>query len=80
MPGSKEPQYQKKPIVVNETAGTKFYCLCGLSENQPYCDGSHKGTNCSPVRVEIKEDRRVAYCGCRMSKELPFCDGTHTYL
>lgn len=77
---SKEPNYPKQPYVIQESAGTKFYCVCGLSDNQPYCDGSHKGTGCAPMKVEIEADRRCAYCGCRQSKELPFCDGSHSYL
>ncbi|MBD3265656.1 CDGSH iron-sulfur domain-containing protein [bacterium] len=70
-------EYPKSPIIVEETAGTKWYCMCGHSKNQPYCDGSHKDTPDRPMRVEVKEDKRCAYCGCRQSKELPFCDGTH---
>lgn len=75
----KEPNLPRKQFVVQETAGVKFYCVCGLSDNQPYCDGAHKPTHYRPLRVEIGEDRRVAYCGCRLSKELPFCDGSHDY-
>jgi CDGSH-type Zn-finger protein len=74
------PEFQKAPYIVDETAGKKFYCRCGRSDNQPYCDGSHKGTGITPMVVEIEKDRRVAYCGCRQSDELPFCDGTHSTL
>lgn len=77
---NKNPDFQKKPYIVQETAGTKYYCQCGRSSNQPYCDGSHKGTGITPMKVEIASDRRCAYCGCRQSGELPFCDGTHTTL
>lgn len=76
----KNPEYQKKPFVCKECPGKKAYCTCGLSDNQPYCDGSHKTTNCKPIIVEIEKDRQVAWCGCRQSKELPFCDGSHSYL
>jgi len=72
--------FQKRPYIVEETAGEKFYCLCGKSNNQPYCDGSHKGSETKPMIVEIQENRRCAYCGCRQSQELPFCDGTHATL
>lgn len=73
-----EADYPNAPILVEETAGTKFYCTCGVSASQPYCDGSHKGTGCAPLKVEIEDDRRVAYCGCRQSGKLPFCDGSHS--
>ncbi|MGI6457602.1 MAG: CDGSH iron-sulfur domain-containing protein [bacterium] len=76
----KNPVYQNKPYIVNETAGTKLICTCGLSSNQPYCDGSHKGTGKKPCVVKIEKDRRVAYCGCCSSREMPFCDGTHSIL
>ena len=76
----KEPDFPKHPIVVDETAGTKYFCTCGLSDNQPYCDGAHKETPSKPLKVDIKENGRVAYCGCRMSDELPHCDGKHRYL
>jgi CDGSH-type Zn-finger protein len=76
---NKEPYLPRQPFVVQETKGTKYYCVCGLSDNQPYCDGSHKVTHYKPIKVEIENDRRVAYCGCRLSDELPFCDGSHSY-
>lgn len=74
----KQPDFQKAPYIVEETAGTKYYCLCGMTDNQPYCDGSHQGSGIAPMKVVIEKDRRCAYCGCRQSSELPFCDGTHS--
>jgi len=71
---------QKKPYVIDEVPGTKFWCACGRSKNQPYCDGSHKGTGISPVKVEIKEAKKVAWCGCKHSEKGPFCDGSHRHL
>ena len=71
---------QKKPYVIHEEPGTKFWCACGRSKNQPYCDGSHKGTGISPVKVEIKEAKKIAWCGCKHSEKGPFCDGSHRHL
>ena len=71
---------QRSPYVVEEPCGKRFWCACGLSANQPYCDGSHKGTGISPMAVEIEEPRRVAWCGCKFSANKPFCDGAHKNL
>ena len=73
---------QKFPYVKDETPGTKAWCACGESENQPYCDGSHarKNTGKRPIVTEIQEAKKVAWCGCRQSKNKPFCDGTHRTL
>jgi CDGSH-type Zn-finger protein len=56
------------------------WCACGLSANQPYCDGSHKATDLKPVIVEITEKKKVAWCGCKHTANKPFCDGTHKTL
>jgi len=71
---------QKSPFVMDEKAGKKAFCSCGLSANNPYCDGSHKGSGFSPEIVEITEDKKVAWCGCKHSKKGAFCDGTHKSL
>lgn len=71
---------QKAPYRVEEEPGAKFWCACGNSKNQPYCDGSHKGTGMAPVRVEIAEKRTVAWCGCKHSANGAFCDGSHKSL
>lgn len=70
---------QKAPYVKEEQAGRKFWCACGESENQPYCDGAHarKNTGMRPIPTEIAEPKRVAWCGCKQSATKPFCDGTH---
>lgn len=74
-----EPRHGKTPIVVNETAGKKAYCQCGLSQKLPYCDGAHsrEGTGLQPIVVEIAEDGKKAVCQCYKSEALPWCDGTH---
>ncbi len=71
---------QKLPYIVNETSGKKAFCSCGLSNKDPYCDGSHKGTRFSPHIIELKKERKVAWCGCKHSKKGAFCDGTHKNL
>lgn len=67
----------RKPIKMQLEPGTKWWCACGLSQNQPWCDGSHKGTGFSPVEVTVDEATDVAMCTCKRSKRGPFCDGTH---
>ena len=71
---------QRSPYVVDEPAGKRAWCACGLSKNQPYCDGSHKGTGMSPVVMTIEAPRKVAWCGCKQSGNKPFCDGSHSRL
>ncbi len=61
-------------------AGTYWWCACGGSQNQPFCDGSHTGTGFTPVKVDIGEAKMVAGCGCKHTHTAPFCDGTHSKL
>jgi len=70
----------RKPIVKRVEPGTYWWCACGLSEGQPFCDGSHKGTGFAPEKVEIKESGTVAWCACKHTGGKPFCDGTHSGL
>jgi CDGSH-type Zn-finger protein len=69
---------QKKPYVMTVKPGKYAWCQCGRSSNQPYCDGSHKGTEFSPIVEEFTEETKVAWCGCKHSSNKPFCDGTHS--
>ncbi|MBU1098674.1 MAG: CDGSH iron-sulfur domain-containing protein [Bacteroidetes bacterium] len=71
---------QKAPFVSNVKPGKYFWCACGKSQNQPFCDGSHKGSEFSPIAVEITEEKKVAWCGCKHSGNKPFCDGSHKAL
>lgn len=75
-----EPKHGSAPLVVEETAGKKAYCQCGLSAKLPYCDGAHsrEGTTLAPVVVEVAEAGRKAVCQCHRSGNLPWCDGTHS--
>ena len=72
--------YSKKPVVQRTEPGTYWWCACGRSQTQPFCDGSHKGTDITPKKVEITEARQVAWCACKHSADKPFCDGTHSKL
>ncbi|MEQ8323271.1 MAG: CDGSH iron-sulfur domain-containing protein [Vicingaceae bacterium] len=71
---------QKSPFVVKLEAGVYAWCACGNSKNQPYCDGSHKGSEFSPIVEKIGESKTVAWCGCKQSSGKPYCDGTHAKL
>ncbi|MCG3177893.1 MAG: hypothetical protein BIFFINMI_00215 [Phycisphaerae bacterium] len=71
---------QKGPFVLEMQPGKVWWCACGRSNNQPFCDGSHKGTGLSPMPCEITEAKTVAFCGCKHSANKPFCDGSHRKL
>lgn len=72
---------QKSPYPVEVTEGeTYFWCACGKSEKQPFCDGSHKDTKFVPVKYEAKADKKVFFCGCKISDNSPLCDGSHNTL
>ncbi|NIR49340.1 CDGSH iron-sulfur domain-containing protein [candidate division KSB1 bacterium] len=76
-----DPKIAQKGPFVQEVEPKKYvWCACGRSQNQPYCDGTHKGTGLSPIIVEIEEKKKVAWCGCKHSGNKPFCDGTHSSL
>ena len=71
---------QKSPFQVELEAGTYWWCSCGKSKNQPFCDGTHKGSEFTPVKLELNEPKSVWLCGCKHSQRKPFCDGTHSGL
>ena len=72
---------QKSPYPVDVTAGRiYFWCACGRSANQPFCDGSHKVTDIVPVKFTAETDARLFFCGCKQSSNAPRCDGTHNSL
>ena len=72
---------QKAPYPVEVKAGkTYFWCTCGQSDNQPFCDGSHKGSEFAPMKFEAEADKKVFFCGCKATEKAPLCDGTHNKL
>ena len=70
----------KQPAALNLEPGTYYWCACGRSSTQPFCDGSHKGSSFSPKPVEIKEKQTVYLCQCKRSGNAPYCDGSHSKL
>jgi len=72
---------QKSPFAVEVEAGkTYFWCACGKSANQPFCDGSHSDTEFTPVKLVAEESKQLFFCGCKFSNKKPLCDGTHNTL
>jgi CDGSH-type Zn-finger protein len=65
------------PFSVTLGAGTYYWCGCGKSEKEPFCDGSHKGTGKEPLEFTLALKEQVALCACQKTKTPPFCDGSH---
>lgn len=66
-----------KPARLELEPGTYYYCTCGHSANQPFCDGSHKGKGFAPQAFEVQEKKPAAYCCCKQSGNGHLCDGSH---
>ncbi|MFO1321166.1 MAG: CDGSH iron-sulfur domain-containing protein [Burkholderiales bacterium] len=71
---------QKAPYPLELVPGDYWWCACGLSANQPFCDGSHKGGDFVPVKFTVVAAEKKWLCGCKQSATRPFCDGTHKRL
>ena len=69
---------QLEPFAVDVEAGkTYWWCSCGRSKTQPFCDGSHKGSTFEPVEFKAEKSATVYFCGCKMTCDKPLCDGSH---
>ena len=72
---------QKAPFPVEVTAGkTYFWCACGRSAKQPFCDGSHKETPFTPLKYTAEADKTLFFCGCKQTATPPLCNGAHAKL
>jgi CDGSH-type Zn-finger protein len=76
-----EPQVaDTKPILVDLEPGSYWWCACGRSKGQPFCDGSHAGTGLEPEELVVEKPRKLALCMCKHTGDPPLCDGSHTKL
>jgi CDGSH-type Zn-finger protein len=67
------------PFATSVEAGKSYYwCACGHSQSQPFCDGSHKGSDFTPLKYEATESKTVYFCGCKGTASQPLCDGSHS--
>lgn len=70
---------QREPYPVDVEAGKEYYwCACGRSSRQPFCDGSHKDTGITPLLYKADESKTVFFCGCKQTGRKPLCDGSHS--
>ena len=66
-----------KPLVKKMASGKYFWCACGRTQKETWCDGSHHKTGIRPVRILLEEDQTIAWCMCKKTSTPPFCDGSH---
>ena len=68
----------ESPIGVDVLEGKSyFWCTCGISLKQPFCDGSHKGTEFNPFVYKAEVTKKMFFCACKQTNNQPFCDGSH---
>lgn len=66
------------PMILGLEGGKNYaWCSCGKSSNQPWCDGTHKGSHHKPLIFKVEEVKKAAMCMCKQSGNKPFCDGAH---
>ena len=80
-PPAKPIPAQKSPYPIDIVAGQMyFWCTCGRSQKQPFCDGAHKAVGLSPMPYKATETKQAWFCGCKATANAPFCDGSHKQL
>jgi len=80
MPPAPPGRRQKGPFVDRCPPGRYAWCRCGRSARYPYCDGTHRGSEHTPLKVDLREEQTVVWCACGKSRNAPYCDGTHAGL
>jgi len=70
----------KQPAILELEPGSYWWCACGFSSDQPFCDGSHRTTTFTPLPFQVAELKKVALCQCKQTANPPHCDGSHSKL
>lgn len=68
------------PALVQLPKGVHYWCACGRSRRQPFCDWSHEGTGFAPMKIELLEKRNMTLCQCKQTQCPPHCDSSHSRL